>query len=252
MTSEFTSLELAEGVATITYDRTERANSLCSESVRELRRVIEHTAEDDAVRLVVLRTAGEGAFCAGADIEEMRSLDGTGGERFIRGLHTAFHAIRRHPAPVIGVVQGACLGAGLELMVSCDFALVSERATFGMPEPFVGLPSVIEAALLPHIIGLMRTRDLLFTGERIDARKALEIGLVTGVSPPGELDAAVAAKVAQLVRHSPVALRLQKQLMNRWLNLPLDEGVEAGVKALALAFATGEPARAIDAYWKAD
>lgn len=252
MTHRFTSLDLTDGVANITYDRTKRANSLSSESVRELRKTLEQTAEMEEVRLVVLRTAGNGAFCAGADIEEMRTLDAPGGERFIRGLHTAFHAVRRHPAPVICAVHGACLGAGLELMVACDFALVSDRATFGMPEPFVGLPSVIEAALLPHIIGLMRTRDLLFTGERIDAARALEIGLVTNVSSDSELDDAVQAKSSQLLRHSPVALRLQKQLMNRWLNLPLDEGIEAGVKALALAFATGEPARAIDSYWNAD
>ena len=245
----YADLRIGDGIAEVTYDRTARANALSSDSVRDLRQAIEASADYEDVRLVVLRTAGPGAFCAGADVQEMRSLDAPGAERFIRGLHSAFRAVRQHPAPVIAVVQGACLGAGLELMISCDFALVSDRATFGMPEPFVGLPSVIEAALLPHAIGLMRTRDLLFTGDAIDAENALRSGLVTSVSKPEALEEAVRAKCAQLVRHSPVALRLQKQLMNRWMNLPLDEAVEAGVKALALAFATGEPARAIDAYW---
>lgn len=244
-------VEVQGGVAHVVYRRPQVANALSELAVSELCSAISDTSDREDVRLVILKTAGDGAFCAGADVTEMRELDAIAAERFIRGLHLAFRAIRQHSAPVIAVVQGACLGAGLELMISCDFAIASERAVFGMPEPHVGMPSVIEAALLPSIVGLMRARDLLFTGDNIDANTALRIGLLTEVVPPAELEAATARKAGQILRHSPGALRLQKELMNRWLNLPMDEAVEAGIKAFALAVASGEPKRAIASYWNA-
>ena len=243
------SVRIKDDTAHVTYDRSKQANSLSETAVHELREAIESTANNPEIRLVILRTAGDRAFCAGADVTIMRGLDAVSGERFIRSLHGVCNAVRRHPAPVLAVVQGTCLGAGLELMISCDFAIASDRAAFGMPEPFVGMPSVIEAALLPQIIGLMRTRDLLLTGDNISAKDALDMGMLTRVVPHAELEDAVAAKQAQVVRHDPIALRLQKELMNRWLNLPMDEAVEAGVKAFAVAMATGAPARAIESYW---
>ena len=241
-------LEIDGAVAVVTLDRPDRANALSREVASQLREALKSSDRDD-VHLVVIRSSGS-TFCAGADVTEMRNLDAVAAESFIGNLHATLNAIRTHRSPVIAAVQGACLGAGLELMISCDCVLASEDASFGMPEPFVGMPSVIEAALLPQVIGLMRTRDLLLTGDAIEAQTALRYGMVTEVVPPAELDAAVERKAAQLLRHSPVALRLQKDLMNRWLNLPMDEAVTAGIRAFAMAVATGEPQRAIAEYWK--
>ncbi len=240
-------LEADGEVARITLSRSCRANALDSATAAELRGAVRESAAANPRVLVI---AGDGVFCGGADIREMEGLDTVGAERFIRGLHRAFLAIREHPAPVIAEVRGAALGAGLELLVSCDLSVAADDAIFGMPEPHVGLPSVIEAALLPSLIGLGRARELLFLGDPIAAAEALRIGLVGEVVAAEDLEAAVNAKVERLLRLSPGALSLQKRLIGRWLNLPLDQAVEAGVAAFRAAYGTGEPRQAMEEFWR--
>ncbi len=234
-------------VARITLTRSARANALDSATTKALREAVMESAEANP-RVVVL--AGERVFCGGADLREMEDLDSVAAERFIRGLHRAFLAIRQHAAPVVAEVRGAALGAGLELLVSCDLSVAADDAIFGMPEPHVGLPSVIEAALLPHVVGLVRARELLFLGDPIGAAEAASIGLVGEVVPAADLEAAVNAKVERLLRLSPEALSLQKRLIGRWLNLPLEKAVEAGVSAFRAAYGTDEPKRAMREFWR--
>jgi enoyl-CoA hydratase/carnithine racemase len=236
-------------VTTLTINRPERANALNSQAVRELKQAVEATRNRPDTRVVVITGAGEQCFVGGADIHELGELDPLRSEQFIRLMHESFRAIREHPAPVIAAVNGYALGAGLELVMSCDIAIASDQAQLGMPEVKVGLPSVIECALMPNIIGLMRTRELLLTGDNIDAKEAYRIGLVNQVVPQAELPAAVQHMAERLMSNGPRALLLQKELINRWLNLPMDEAIEAGIKSLASAYATDEPQRSIDAFW---
>jgi enoyl-CoA hydratase/carnithine racemase len=238
-----------DAITTITINRPHRANALDSETVRELRQAVEASRTTPETRLLVITGAGDRAFVGGADLHELAGLDVLTAERFIRALHETLAAIRAHPAPVIAAVNGYALGAGLELMMSCDLALAAEHAQLGMPEVRVGLPSVIECALMPHLIGLMRTRELLLTGDNIDAQTAYRIGLVNQVVPLAEFPAAVRRMADRLLRNEPRALRLQKELLNRWLNLPMDEAIEAGITSLALAYATDAPQRAMEAFW---
>lgn len=240
-------LEADGEVARITLSRRFRANALDSATTAELQTAVRESAAANPRVLVI---TGDGVFCGGADIREMEGLDAVGAERFIRGLHEAFLAIREHPAPVIAEVRGAALGAGLELLVSCDLSVAADDAIFGMPEPHVGLPSVIEAALLPGVVGLGRARELLFLGDPIDAAEAARIGLVGEVVAAEDLEAAVNAKVERLLRLSPGALSLQKRLIGRWLNLPLDQAVEAGVSAFRAAYGSSAPKRAMEEFWR--
>ena len=234
-------------VTRIALTRRAKANALDSATAKALRAAFLESASAPP-RVVVL--SGGGTFCGGADIREMEDLEAVEAERFIRGLHRAFLAIREHPAPVVAEVRGAALGAGLELLVSCDLTVAADDAIFGMPEPHVGLPSVIEAALLPGMVGLGRARELLFLGDPIDAAAAARIGLVGEVVPPADLESAVNAKVERLLRLSPEALSLQKRLMGRWLNLPFDQAVEAGVSAFRAAYATDAPRREMEKFWR--
>lgn len=236
-------------ITTITIHRPHRANALHGETVRELRQAIEATRDMVETRVLVITGAGDRAFVAGADLHELAGLDVGTAEQFIRALHEALRTIRQHPAPVIAAVNGHALGAGLELVMACDIAIAADHAQFGMPEVKVGLPSVIECALMPHLIGLMRTRELLLTGDSIDALEAYRIGLVNQVVPLAALPAAVHRMAERLLSNGARALHLQKELMNRWLNLPMDEAIEAGIKSLAMAYATDAPQRAIDAFW---
>jgi enoyl-CoA hydratase/carnithine racemase len=236
-------------VTTLTINRPERANALNSQAVGELQQAVEATRDRPDTRVVVITGAGERSFVCGADIHELGELDPLRGEPFIRRMHEAFRTIREHPAPVIAAVNGYALGAGLELVMSCDIAIAADHAQFGMPEVKVGLPSVIECALMPGMIGLMRTRELLLTGDNIDAAEAYRIGLVNQVVPLGELRAAVQHMAERLMSNGPRALLLQKELINRWLNLPMDEAIEAGIKSFASAYATDEPQRSMETFW---
>ncbi len=233
-------LDFDGDVARIELIRGAKANALDSATAAALREAV---VESAAANPRVLVVSGAGVFCGGADIREMEDLDAVAAERFIRGLHRAFLAIREHPAPVVAGVRKAALGAGLELLVSCDLSVAADDAIFGMPEPHLGLPSVIEAALLPRVVGLVHARELLFLGDPIDADEAARMGLVGEVVPAAELEAAVNAKVERLLRLAPEALSLQKRLIGRWLNLSLDQAVEAGVSAFRAAWDTDGPKR---------
>jgi len=236
-------------ITTITINRLHRANALSWDAVHELRQAVEATRSMPELRVVVITGAGDRAFVGGADLHDLAGLDVLRAEQFIRAVHEAFRAIRQHPAPVIAAVNGYALGAGLELVMACDIAIAADHAQLGMPEVKVGLPSVIECALLPHLIGLMRTRELLLTGDNIDAHEAYRIGLVNQVVPLAELPTAVRRMADRLRSNGPHALHLQKALINRWLNLPMDEAIEAGIQSLAMAYATDAPQRAIAAFW---
>jgi enoyl-CoA hydratase/carnithine racemase len=151
--------------------------------------------------------------------------------------------------PVIGRINGFCLGAGLEVAASCDFRAAAEPAQLGMPEVHMGLPSVIEAALLPGLIGWGRTREMLLTGALFSAAEALAMGLVEKVAPAAEIDAAVERWLAGICRATPAAIRAQKALINRWQRVSVEEGIHAGIDALSEAYKTGEPREAIAAFF---
>ena len=152
------------------------------------------------------------------------------------------------PFPVIAMLNGYCLGAGFELVMACDLRTASTEARLGLPEIKVGVPSVIEAALLPALVGPGRAAEFLLTGEMITADQALEWGLVNRVAPPHELQAVTEALVAPILECAPTAVRLQKELIIRWRNTDQRTAVEYGINALAQAFATGEPREAMQAF----
>src|SRR5262249_46018611 len=145
---------------------------------------------------------------------------------FITRLHQACQAIRDCPVPVIARIGGFCLGGGLELAASCDFRIAAAAAQFGMPEVQVGIPSVIEAALLPGLIGWGKTREMLLTGAYYSGAEALAMGLVQRLVPAAELDVAVETAVAAICRAQPTAIRSQKALMSRWQRVSVDEGIQ--------------------------
>jgi len=176
-------------------------------------------------------------------VHEMAALDADRARGFITLVHHACDAMRRLPVPVIARLHGVTLGAGLELVASCDIRIAANAARFGMPEVRVGIPSVVEAALLPGLIGWGRTRWLLLTGEMIDAAQALAWGLVEHVVASAELDRVVEETVASILAAGPEAIRLQKRLIAEWQMLPLDEAVARGIDCFAEAWRSDEPRR---------
>lgn len=238
-------------VATVTIDNQRRLNCLASPTIVALAQAFTKLSGDDGLRAIVLTGAGDKAFIGGADLNELGACCADSVRLFITRLHQACLAIRTCPVPVIGRVNGFCLGAGLEVAASCDMRVSSDTAIYGMPEVHMGLPSVIEAALLPGLIGWGKTREILITGETFGAEPALAMGFVQKVVPAAELDAAVDHWLNLIGRATPKAVRNQKALMNRWERVSVEEGVYAGIDAIAAAYMTGEPQAAIKAFFDA-
>ena len=238
-------------VAFVTVDNQAKLNCLSTPLIVGLRAAFERVGDDSHVRAVVLTGAGNRAFIGGADLNELGGLCADSARLFITRLHMACKAIRNCPAPVIARVNGFCLGAGLEVAAAADMRVVSEGAVLGMPEVVMGLPSVIEAALLPGLIGWGKTREILLTGETFGADEALTMGFAQKVVPQANLDAAVEHWLRLMCKATPAAVRSQKSLMNRWQRTSVDEGIYAGIDALSDAYKTGEPQAAIRAFFEA-
>lgn len=231
----------ARGVAWVTIENAAKLNTLNRAAMTALIAEVEHLAEDPALRAVVLRGAGTQAFIGGADISEMVGLDAASAREFITLVHRSCDVFRRLPVPAIACIQGWALGAGLEVAAACDFRYASNDARFGMPEVRVGVPSVVEAALLPGLIGWGRTRRLLLTGETIDAAIALSWGLVEEVVPVAHLNAAVERALTGILASGPRAIRLQKALIGEWEALPVGGAIQRGIDCFASAWETDEP-----------
>lgn len=235
------------GVATLSIANAAKANRLGAETMRAFVAAVARLADDPALRVLVVTGEGERAFMGGANLFELGALDRDTARAFITEVHLMGKVLRDLPVPVIARVNGWALGAGLEVMAACDMRVAADHAQFGMPEVKVGLPSVVEAALLPQLIGWGRTKVLLYTAENIDAATAFQWGLVEKVVPAAELDAAVSQWVDAILEAGPNAIRLQKELIREWEAMGVNDGIQAGIRSLVRAYETNEPTRLIDA-----
>jgi len=237
-------------VATITLNRPEKLNLLSRGMISELGEGVEELARDEDIRVVVITGAGERAFTAGIDVNEMKDLEVLSAKGFIRKLHYTIKSVRDLDKIVIAAINGFCLGGGFELAMACDLRIASENAEMGLPEIRVGIPSVIEAALLPSLIGMGRARELLFLGESIRADEAERIGLVNRVVPVDKLRDAVKEVVDRVLSYSPTAVRMQKRVINHWLPSDFEAAIDYSIDAFSLCFATDEPKEAMTAFLK--
>jgi len=204
-------------------------------------------AADSTVRAAVVTGSGR-AFTAGMDVHVLAGLDVAAARTLITRLHEAIESVHHAPFPVLAAVNGPCLGAGFELALACDLRVAATTATFGLPEVKVGVPSVIEAALLPPLVGPGRAAELLLTGDAIKAETALAWGLINEVASPSDLMSATERMLARILAAGPAAIRLQKELMLRWRYTDLATAVRYGINAFAAAYATGEPAEGAAAF----
>lgn len=231
----------AGAVAHVVFDNARRLNVLNPPALLDLTEAFRSLAREDDLRAVVFSGAGGRAFIGGADINHMAAMrEAEDGRAFITLVHKLCQSIRDCPVPVICRLEGYTLGAGLEVAAACDMRIAADDAHFGMPEVKVGIPSVVEAALLPRLIGWGRTSWMLLTAENIGAAKAEAWGLVEEVVPASKIAEAVERCVHSIVEGTPLAVRAQKRLMRRWERLSLDEAVQAGIDAFAQSVSDGE------------
>ena len=236
-------------VVMLTVNGRSALNLVGRETMQQCTDGISRLVGDDGIRCAVLSGPTARAFIGGADLGELGSLDERSAELFIRSIHGFCVAIREFPVPVIARLQGYCLGAGLEIAASCDLRVGDLTVQCGMPEVKVGVPSVIEAALLPMLVGWGKTRELLYRGHIIDAAEARRIGLLEHLTPSDALDTTLHEIIADISAAGPGAIRLQKRLIRDWEEQRPAQAIEAGVDAFVCAYQTDEPRRYVEEFF---
>jgi enoyl-CoA hydratase len=222
----------------ITFDRPEKLNILHPEDLGELRDVIVGLAP--GVQAIVFAGAGQAAFSAGMNIEAFAGLTPARARALIGDLAEVMRAIRHTPVVTVAAVNGYCLGAAFELALACDLRVVAQNASFGLPEIKVGVPSVIDAALLPAFVGLSKAREMVLTGD-IYAFDQLPPGSIANVvAEPGHLTAAAESLLDRIATHPRTVTAAQRRLFDVWLNNPLDAAVNASITEFAEVFAHQE------------
>ncbi len=233
-------------VATLTVNRPEVRNALDGATVAEMHRALE---EAGAARATVLIITGKGdrAFVSGADISAIRERRRDDALASINSR--LMSAVEAHEAVTIAAVNGYALGGGCELALACDLRIAADNAVFGLPEPSLGIiPGAGGTQRLPRIVGLGRAKEMILTGARWDARKALEAGLVSQVVPLGELMAAARAMAERVLALGPLAVRLAKAAVNASTQMPLGAGLAFESTAQAITFESRDKTEGTSAF----
>lgn len=236
------------GVATVLLNKADRFNLLDFEVLDEMAAVMAQLNDDDEVGVVVLGTAREEVFSGGADVDFMLSLTPARARQFVRAVYRACQGIRRLEKPVIAALSGHCLGGGCEMAMACDIRIAAENTRIGLPEIKAGIPSVVQAALLPRLIGMGRTSEMVLTGDSIGAVEAERIGLVNRVVPLSQLKQTARDMADRILAHGPYAVRMQKDILNKWMETDLVAAMEHSINCFALCFTTDEPGEAMAAF----
>ncbi len=235
-------------VAYVTVDNVAHRNRLGKNGKDEIIAVFTQLAANENLRVAVLTGGGDKSFIAGSDLAEMKDQDVAGQRVVGTKTHLACDAIRQLPVPVLARINGYCLGSGMELAAACDMRAAAEHAKFGMPEVKFGLPSGMEACLLPLLMGWGKTNEIVLTGEMMDAQEAYRCGFLERLVPAAELDAAIEKWVAAICAAGPRAVRLQKALVRDWERMSIRDAIHQGIRVCAEARTTDEPARLMQAF----
>jgi enoyl-CoA hydratase len=227
--------DISESIATITVDRPSVKNALNRDTVQEFHRTLDELALNADAGVLIITGAGETSFVSGADINDIKARDGADGLAAINS--SLFAKIDRFPKPVIAAVNGYALGGGCELALACDIRVAADTAKFGQPELGLGIiPGAGATQRLPRIVGLGWAKHLVLTGDVIDAKQALEIGLVTAVMPAGQLAVRARELAKKILRQGPLAARLAKLSLNASARVDLDSGLLIETLAQAICY----------------
>jgi|SRR5579884_3426824 len=239
-----------DAIARIVLNRPAKRNALGPDLLRELSRALAQTAADPQVRVVAISGAGKD-FCAGADLASVRGMAQAGPLENIedaRALGEVFIAIRKHPRPVVALVQGRALAGGCGLATACDVVLASESARFGYPEVNIGFVPAMVSAIVRRCASEKRAFDLLASGDPIAARTALDLGLITRVFADESFENESDNYLAKLAGKSASALAMTKNALYHADGMSFEAAIEAGAHLNALARATEDCRRGMDKF----
>jgi enoyl-CoA hydratase len=245
---DYVRVEREDGVAVLTIDRQEKLNALDPQVTEEIGQALLEL-EAEGPRAIIVTGAGERSFVAGADISAMSVMSPLEAKRFSEIGHAAMALLDRGPIPTIAAVNGYALGGGCEVALACDVRIAAENATFGFPEVSLGiLPGMGGTQRLPRLIGPAFAKELIFTGRRIGAKEAHEIGLVNRVVSRGEALKVAKELAAEIAANGPLAVRHAKAATNRAMDVDLVSGLEYEADQFALLFATEDARAGMEAF----
>jgi enoyl-CoA hydratase len=228
-------VDVTESIATLTIDRPAVKNALNLETVEECRKALAALTADSNAGALIITGAGESAFVSGADINDIRAR---GRDEGLAGINSSLFAeLERFPRPTIAAINGYALGGGCELALACDIRVAADTATFGQPELGLGIiPGAGGTQRLPRIVGLGWAKHLILSGDIIDARQALAIGLVTAIIPASQLQVRARELARRMLRQGPLAARLAKLALNASARVDLDSGLIIETLAQAICY----------------
>jgi len=235
-------------IARVTFNNPAKRNALGVEGKQRFIDVMTELRHDESLRALVITGVGDKSFVGGSNLADMAHYTPAQGHAASSKTHYACDAVRTFPVPVIARINGYCFGSGMEIAAAADLRVAADHAKFGMPETRFGIPSGMEAALMPRLIGWGKAVELVLTGDHIDAQEAQRIGFLQKLVPYDGLDAAVEGWIASLLACGPNAVRVQKRLINDWERMAITDAAKVGIEAIAGCYATDEPNRLMTAF----
>ena len=239
-------IEDRDGIRWVTLNRPATLNAVTRDDLRTMTGALDPLPP--GIAAIALTGAGPRAFSSGVHTEVFADLTVEDARGFITELGELTATIRRAPVPTVCVIRGYCLGGAMEMAMACDLRVVATDAVFGMPEIAVGIPSVLDAALLEQYVGLSRAREMLLTGDLYPVGELATSGFANRLVAPDDLLAAAEQLLARVASHSGPAMRAQKRLFRTWQEVGLDAGIAASIGEFAETFAHPETARRIADY----
>ncbi|WP_330262227.1 enoyl-CoA hydratase/isomerase family protein [Streptomyces griseorubiginosus] len=242
-------VELRDRIAVLTLDRPERLNAVGSETVDRLTRALDDLRDNDDVRALIVAGAGR-AFSAGADLGEIESFTSAGQFRaFVGRLTQAYALLEDFPKPSVAAVHGFAFGGGLELALACDLRVVERGARLGLPEMKLGvLPGAGGTQRLPRLMPPAIAKQMILTGEPIDAERAWQLGLVNELAEPGWALATAEKLAGGLTAGAPLALAAGKRLVDYGLGMDLEAAIAYERETVAVLFTTEDRAEGLKAF----
>lgn len=247
---DFKTISLTQegAIGILTLHRPEAMNALNDQLIGELTQAIDRIAQDDQIRVLIL-TGGDKVFAAGGDIKAMIQCSPMEAKQYVLPIHKVFNQISELPKPTIAAICGFALGGGVELALTCDFRIAAENAKFGFPEINLGIfPAAGGSQRLPRLIGMSKAKELMFTGENIDAAAALSIGLVNQVIPREGLMEQAKKLAEKLGAKPPLTIKNLKESLHNVYNMDLNMGLNTEIEKFCSLFATEDQKEGMSAF----
>jgi len=242
-------LEKSEGIATLRINRPNDLNILTVETLLEMKTAVEDLRNDRNLKALIITGSGDRLFSAGADIKEMSKMNTIEAREYSELGHEIFASIANLGIPVIAAINAHAIGGACELVLACDIRVASENAKIGMPETGIGItPGWGGMQRLSRLVGVDKAKELVFTGELIEAKEAERIGLVNKVVPPDKVEAVAREIASKIANRAPVAIRLAKDAINRGAEMDLEKALDYDSEVFAIACSTEDQKEGMKAF----